>query len=370
MQNEAYFADRLLHWYDAHQRDLPWRRSEGTSVHTYYTLISEYMLQQTQVATVLPYFSRFIHTFPDLPTLAASDESTILRLWQGLGYYSRARNLLKTAQALVREHGGEVPRDVETLMTLPGIGRYTAGAIASLAHGTRAPILDGNVARVLCRLDLIQDDPRDRQVQQKLWTRAEEVLPAKRVGAFNSALMELGATVCTPRNPKCDGCPVQQNCKAFSKGMQSQIPPPKKAKPSPQVERTTLCIRKTTRQGTFWMIEQRPSSGRWASLWQFVTTESATPPLPAKWVVRVAGVKCSPPRFLGRVEHALTHRKYRFDAFSCDFHSFPGGSKLPTNRRWVRLDQLHEYALPKPQIQIAKLLAQLQSAPQAAPSER
>src|SRR5687768_16089198 len=211
------FARRLLRWYDKCRRDLPWRPDPAAGrprVDPYHVLVSEAMLQQTQVATVVPYFNRFIARFPTLADLAGADEQEVLRLWQGLGYYSRARNLQAAARKVVAEYGGELPRERDRLLTLPGVGRYTAGAVASIAFDRRAPILDGNVIRVLCRIDKIQSDPRDRSTQDLLWRRAEEVLPARRAGAFNSALMELGATVCTPRSPQCLLCPVREHCEA------------------------------------------------------------------------------------------------------------------------------------------------------------
>jgi A/G-specific adenine glycosylase len=178
----------------------------------YHVLISETMLQQTQVATVIPYFHRFITKFPTIADLAAADQQEILKLWQGLGYYSRARNLRSAAQMILKDFAGQLPSEVDHLLKLPGVGRYSAGAIASIAFERRAPILDGNVARVLCRIDKIETDPRDRATNAHLWKRAEEILPKKQIGDFNSALMELGATVCTPRNPQCLICPVQKHC--------------------------------------------------------------------------------------------------------------------------------------------------------------
>src|SRR3954470_16957732 len=198
------FARRLLRWYDRARRDLPWRAvgADGRP-DPYHVLVSEAMLQQTQVATVIPYFNRFIARFATLADLARADEQEVLRLWQGLGYYSRARNLQKAARRVVSEFGGQLPADVDRLRALPGVGRYTAGAVASIAFGKRAPILDGNVVRVLCRVEKVTSDPRDRDTQALLWRRAEEVLPKVRVGDFNSALMELGATACIPRSPQC-----------------------------------------------------------------------------------------------------------------------------------------------------------------------
>src|SRR5215217_6949316 len=270
LDSPATFARRLLRWYDKCRRNLPWRPDPGAGRpegDPYHVLVSEAMLQQTQVATVIPYFNRFVARLPTLAALAAAEEQEVLRLWQGLGYYSRARNLQAAARRVTDEHGGELPREVDQLLKLPGIGRYTAGAVASIAFGRRAPILDGNVLRVLCRVDKITSDPRDRETQALLWRRAEEVLPKARVGEFNSALMELGATVCVPRSPRCLLCPVREHCGAFAAGVQERIPPAKKAKPTPLLERSIYCIRKSGR----WLLEQRPATGRWASMWQFVT---------------------------------------------------------------------------------------------------
>ena len=215
---KATFSKRLLRWYDAHRRDLPWRIKNGSreTLDPYRVLVSEAMLQQTQVATVIPYFDRFIGRFPTFRALADADEQDVLRLWQGLGYYSRARNLHAAAKRIVREFGGEMPRTAEALRQLPGVGRYTAGAVASIAFDCPAPIVDGNVARVLCRIDRIESDPRtDKPTLEEIWRRAEQILPAARCGDFNSALMELGATVCTPRNPKCLICPMKKGCRTY-----------------------------------------------------------------------------------------------------------------------------------------------------------
>jgi A/G-specific adenine glycosylase len=314
------------------------------------------MLQQTQVSTVLPYFDAFVRRFATLPELAGADEQKVLQLWQGLGYYSRARNLLAAARQIVAEYGGIVPRDVPTLLQLPGIGRYTAGAIASIAYDTRAPIVDGNVARVLCRLDLITKPPQDRSVQKTLWRRAEEILPKNRCGDFNSALMELGATVCTPRSPKCSSCPVQKFCSAHAKGRQNQIPPPRVAKPGPLVRRRTFCLARGMGRRCRWLIEQRPPKGRWAGMWQFVTAEANESPVTPSTVRSVASVKSTPPRRIGRIEHSLSHRQYRFDVYLCDLSGPPGRPRTDRPRRWVRLDQLHQYPLPRPHLRIARLL--------------
>lgn len=342
------FTQRLLKWYDRERRELPWRTARGTSgaVDPYRVMVSEAMLQQTQVATVVPYFERFVQEFAGFRELAEADEQRVLRLWQGLGYYSRARNLQRAAKVVMDEHAGRLPASVEALRRLPGVGRYTAGAVASIAFDCKAPIVDGNVARVVCRLDRIETDPREKATVERLWRRAEELLPGTRCGDFNSALMELGATVCTPRSPKCLLCPVSAHCEAFSAGVQERIPPPRTAKPTPLVLRDVVCVR----HGDCWLIEQRPAKGRWAGMWQFVTvpTVNGSPVIEG---VALSGRA----EQIGEVEHALTHRRYRFRVFRA---AVKRGSKIgETNaRKWVTLDELSHFPLPRPHVKIAAML--------------
>src|SRR5437763_3122971 len=211
---------RLLRWFDRHQRPLPWRRDRDP----YRVWVSEVMLQQTTVAAVVPYFERFLAAFPTLADLAAADEQAVLRLWEGLGYYRRARHLHRAARQLVREYGGRLPDDAEVWRGLPGVGRYILGAVLSQAFGRRLPIVEANSLRVLCRLFGQRGDPRGGPVQKWLWAKAAELLPAKRAGDFNQALMELGALVCTPAAPKCDVCPLAKECVARREGAQAEIP--------------------------------------------------------------------------------------------------------------------------------------------------
>ncbi len=286
----------MLSWYGDVARDLPWR---GIGRTPYRVMVSEFMLQQTQVMTVVPYFERFVDALPDFNALASADEAQVLRLWQGLGYYSRARRLQAAARVVVDEHDGKLPRDVESLLTLPGVGRYTAGAIASIAFGLAAPIVDGNVSRVIVRLDAIRDDPATPAVLRQLWDRAAEMVDPERPGDFNSAMMELGATVCVPQNPRCLLCPVSHLCQAKAAGIEHQIPPVKRRKPVPTEQR--IVWRVTDKKGRR-LVEQRPTSGRWAGLWQFPTRlQNEPPPVQATW------------HDLGRVTHRLTHRLYEFD---------------------------------------------------------
>jgi A/G-specific adenine glycosylase len=355
--SRADMSRRLIAWYRRNRRDLPWRvppaAPAGARPDPYHVLVSEAMLQQTQVATVVGYFLRFIETFPTIQSLADADEQKVLRLWQGLGYYSRARNLRAAAQAVVEHFDGAIPADLEQLRTLPGVGRYTAGAIASLAFDRRAAIVDGNVARVLCRIDRIESDPRERKTAERLWCRALQLLPDKHVSDFNSAMMELGATVCTPRVPKCLLCPVQAHCEAFAAGQQDRIPRPRAAKTTPLLRRRTWCIRRASEAGEYqWLIEQRPAKGRWAGMWQFVTRPARTsagapaPPLATRRPIK-----------LGLVRHALTHRRYQFEVYLCDARE-GARSTLPDIGRWVELDQLNEFPLPRPHVRIAQLLAE------------
>lgn len=345
------FQKTLIEWYRRCRRDLPWRITNGTGrPDPYHVFVSEAMLQQTQVATVIPYYHRFLRTLPTLADLAAADEQLVLRLWQGLGYYSRARNLQRAARHLMEDFAGRMPTTVDALLTLPGVGRYTAGAIASLAFDTKAPILDGNVVRVLCRIDKVFDDPRRPPVRDRLWRRAEEILPDEAVGDFNSALMELGATICTPRSPHCLLCPVQRFCEAQAAGVQEQVPVAKAAKERPLERRWTICVT----DGRRWLLEQRPTDGRWANMWQFTTLPAGETkhPSPA-WVRRHLGLGVGKPCLLGRVTHGLTHRRYEFDIYSCQLTERTSGGEP---RRWVALADLSDYPLPRPHLRIAALL--------------
>lgn len=352
------FHQRLLAWYTGHRRDLPWRVSpgapEGSRPDPYQVLVSEAMLQQTQVATVIPYYRRFMARFPTLWHLASADEQEVLQLWQGLGYYSRARLLRGTAKLLLEKYRGQVPAQVEELLSLPGIGRYTAGAIASLAFDQRAAILDGNVMRVLCRLEGIADDPRQGQTNRRLWELAEKILPQERVGDFNSALMELGATLCTARAPKCLLCPVREHCQALAAGVQEQIPPPRVAKNRPLERRWVLCIAR----GSEWLIEQRPARGRWASLWQFPAVACAGDAPTSRLIRSCVGLSVRSVRRLGEVRHELTHRRYEFEVFvgrAGRGKALESGAPRP--QRWVELSGLSDYPLPRPHQRIAALLA-------------
>lgn len=346
--SDATFQRQLLAWYRAHRRDLPWRQPGVTP---YHVLVSEAMLQQTQVVTVIPYFTHFIERFPTVHDLASSDEPTVLRLWQGLGYYSRARNLLYAARRIVEQFDGIVPRTVDELMTLPGVGRYTAGAVASIAYDTRAPILDGNVMRVLCRLDRIETDPRDRTTQQHLWRRAEHILPSRAAGDFNSALMELGATICTPRAPSCLLCPVRRHCRARAEGVQDTIPPIRKTAPTPMYRRRVFVIEHNGR----FLMQQRPPRGRWAGMWQFVTVECDNAMVGDAEIAAHTGLRVRRTQRLGEVKHALTHRRYTFEVFHCQATETRITGSSGESPRWLTTTQIDQIPLSRPQLKIAAL---------------
>lgn len=354
VKRRSRIAPSLLRWYEPNRRDLPWRPPIGSTsaVDPYKVLVSEFMLQQTQVATVTPYFLKFMKTFPTIAALAAAPEQAVLRLWQGLGYYSRARNLRLAAIKIATECGAHIPSTLQDLMNLPGIGKYTAGAVASIAFEQRAPILDGNVARVLCRLELIRSNPKEPKTREMLWHLAEEILPRKFVGNFNSALMELGATICTPRSPKCPLCPLRHLCLAAEAGLQETIPSPRKSKPTPLLLRWTICISK----GNRWLIERRPDKGRWAGMWQFPTIEAPNNKPVASTIGSQIGLPIRELREIGQLQHALTHRRYIFKAFQATAAG-SGRIKSQPTRRWVKLNELTQYPLSRPQAKIAELIS-------------
>ena len=247
------WVTRLLNWFERHQRRLPWRHDDRP----YYVWLSEVMLQQTQVDTVIPYFERFVRAFPDVPTLAAADQQAVLKLWEGLGYYSRARNLHKTAQLLMTRHGGKLPEDPETLRRLPGFGPYTTAAVGSIAFGHALPVVDGNVLRVFCRFWGIDTDIRQPRVRTELQARLAPFIAAAPPSAFNQAIMEVGALVCRPQAPRCEACPLQADCVAFQTGRTAELPVKSARKPVPHYQIVAGIVWK---DGKF-LLERRCSAG-------------------------------------------------------------------------------------------------------------
>ena len=262
------FAERVLRWFDRHgRRHLPWQQDPTP----YRVWVSEIMLQQTQVQTVIPYFERFMQRFPDAVALAGAPLDEVLHLWSGLGYYARARNLHKAAQQIRDLHAGAFPADFEAVCDLPGVGRSTAGAILSLSGGQRFPILDGNVKRVLARYYAVDGRPGQSAVLNELWRLSEAVTPMKRVAAFNQAMMDMGATLCTRGAPACDRCPLADDCRALAGGDPGRYPQPRPRREIPV--RHTHMLMLVSGAGAY--LEQRPAQGIWGGLWSFPEFESA-----------------------------------------------------------------------------------------------
>ena len=297
-RQEAAIARALVRWFRRAHRDLPWRRTRDP----YAVWVSEIMLQQTRVDVVVPYYERFLVRFPAVETLACAPLDDVLEHWAGLGYYRRARQLHAAAASVVRDHAGAVPADESALRALPGIGRYTAGAIRSIAFGEPAPIVDGNVARVLSRLFALRGGPGEAAWEKRLWELAGSLVPASDPSAFNQGLMELGATVCTPRAPLCPSCPLARNCRAHALGRAEAYPP---ARWRPQVERVErwALVARRTKDDALW-LSQKPAGEPNAGQWEFPLVE----PSPG-----------GPPdgaRVLGAIRHAILARDYRIRAYA------------------------------------------------------
>lgn len=299
------FADGVIAWQKTHGRhDLPWQQSRDP----YRIWLSEIMLQQTQVATVIPYYHRFVARFADIRALAAAPIESVMSSWAGLGYYSRARNLHRCAQRVVAEHGAEFPRSVELLAQLPGIGRTTAAAIAALAFGERAAILDGNVKRVLARHFGIEGFPGTASVERVLWKVADDLVPTRDVAAYTQAMMDLGATVCTRGRPRCSACPVNDSCRALRERTIEKLPTPRPTRPRPVRSATVLVMQDPN--GAL-LLELRPPSGIWGGLLSLpefeagATSESITAAVMTRYGLRVTVHEA-----LGNLRHEFTHYSY------------------------------------------------------------
>ncbi|MGE3779107.1 MAG: A/G-specific adenine glycosylase, partial [Pirellulaceae bacterium] len=304
---------RLLGWFDRHARPLPWRESRDP----YRIWVSEIMLQQTQVATVIPYFQRFTAVFPHVHALAAASEEQVLRLWEGLGYYRRARQLHRAARALVEVHQGEFPRELTAIQELPGIGRYTAGAILSIAFDARHPILEANTVRLYSRLLALTGDPSRADSKRQLWDFAGAILPRTRVGDFNQALMELGATLCTPRSPDCDHCPLADLCPTRRHGLQDRIPAPARRVVYEPVREACVVVWK----GPHILLRRCGDRERWAGLWDFprfafgADSPAACGPQLAANVQQLTGVTVTPGEKLATIKHGVTRFRITLECF-------------------------------------------------------
>jgi A/G-specific adenine glycosylase len=346
----SHFAQLLLAWYAQNARLLPWRGHSDP----YAIWVSEIMLQQTRVETVIPYFERWMLQFPSIQALADADLQEVLRCWEGLGYYGRARNLHQAAQILARDYKGSLPRDVPSLIRLPGIGRYTAGAIASIAFGLDEPVLDGNVRRVMARTGNVDDPLPSAEGERKLWKLAAEQLPPGQSGAYNQALMDLGATICIPRLPDCVRCPLKDICQAYALGFQEKLPviSPKAAIPHHTVAAAAI------RKKDLVLITQRPLSGLLGGLWEFpggkLQPGEELGDCLKREIREELGVEITLGHPLGVYQHAYTHFRITLHAFACELWNSAEPRPLQVNDlRWIEPARFGEFPMGKIDRQIA-----------------
>lgn len=344
----------LLVWYHANKRDMPWRETKDP----YCILLSEFMLQQTQVDTVIPYYRRFLKNFPTVHDLANAPQDHILKAWEGLGYYARARNLHKAAKAISEQHNGTVPNTYDTLKSLPGFGPYTTAAVLSIAYNKDHAVLDGNVIRVLTRLFDTHEDVTQTSVKKQLWELAETLLVKGQAGDYNQAVMELGATVCTPKNPACNTCPLTPYCQAHKTGTQEQLPIKAKKKPRPH---------HTLGAGIVWhnnkvLITQRPQNGLLGGLWEFPA--GTQQPKETLQEACIRGIKETvdiditiQDRFR-TVKHAFTHFSITIHAFQCQYQTGKTQTLACDNFAWVTLSELADYAFSRTSRKLADFLQQ------------
>lgn len=338
MTHTLDFATALLDWFDQFGRkDLPWQQSPTP----YHVWLSEIMLQQTQVSTVIDYYLRFIARFPDIHALASAPQDDVLSLWSGLGYYARARNLHKTAQLVVENHEGELPADLEQLISLPGIGRSTAGAILTLGYHQRFPILDGNVKRVLARFYAIDGWPGKTQVENQLWDHAEQLLPEQRIANYIQAQMDLGATLCTRSKPACQRCPLQSSCQAYALGRVSAFPGKKPKKVIPSRHTHWLVLRNADGQI---LLEQRPQTGIWGGLWSFpemADTDDLAVYCQQEWQLQVISKTSLRP-----IQHIFSH--FKLDIQPLLLHCESAGVADKDRGNWYKIEDTFKLGLPAP----------------------
>ena len=349
---------KLLNWFDKHHRDLPWRHATDGARDPYRVWVSEVMLQQTTVAAVVPYFNRFVAALPDVRALAAADEQQVLKLWEGLGYYRRARHLHAAAKALVAAHGGELPDSPDVWAELPGVGRYILGAVLSQAFDRPLPIVEANSLRVLARLFAYRGDPREGEGKAWVWAAAEAVLPAKRAGDFNQSLMELGALVCTPTAPACDRCPVAANCEAKRLGLQDVIPPKKKPPVIVEVSEVGVVIR----DGDKVLLCQRPAdAGRWQNMWEIPHAPRASDEDVTAAAVRVTkeltGFDVEPGAEVMTVKHGVTRYAITLVCVEAELAGGAFARGAYAEARWVTPAELAAYPVSAPQRKLMTALA-------------
>lgn len=341
----------LLVWYERAGRDLPWRHSRDP----YEIWVSEIMLQQTQVNTVLPYYQRWLERFPTVEILAAADQQSVLKAWEGLGYYARARNLHKAAQGVVRDYGGNFPRNLEDIQKLPGIGRTTAGGILSATDNLPVSILDGNVKRVLSRLIALRVPPKNAIAS--LWQLSDALIDPVQPREFNQAIMDLGATLCRRRQPDCESCPWQRACLAYNKGIQFQLPMTEKASPLPHKRIAVAVIRND--QGEI-LIDRRLEEGLLGGLWEFpggkIEADETVEACIQREILEEIGLEIAVEEHLITLDHAYTHFRVTLTAHFCRYLGGVPQAIECQEVRWVKVDELEQFPFPKANSQIIEAI--------------
>jgi len=345
------FQIRLLDWFGKSRRDLPWRRTADP----YSVFVSEIMLQQTQVETVIPYYQRFMERFPTVADLAKAAEEEVMPYWSGLGYYRRARHLHQTARALVERHSGRFPMDRDVLLQLPGIGPYTAGAILSIAHGIPEPVVDGNVERVLARVFAVEEDVEKAGGKKKVWALAKALIPERDPGDFNQALMEIGSLICLPSSPRCSSCPVEPICKGRQRGIEHRLPLKTKNRRREEVQEAVLLVCR----GGQWLLtdsnEQSLYPGLWQFPWAWKGNDERDLRVTADRLARKLGLPRSSIEEFHQARHGITYRSIRTTFFFVELPSERRAAHRP-GWRWVSRGALQEEALPAYQKRILNRL--------------
>jgi A/G-specific adenine glycosylase len=344
VKGAAAIRSRLLAWYASSRRDLPWRRTRDP----YRIWVSEVMLQQTRVQTVIPYYQRFVERFPDVASLAAADADAAIKAWEGLGYYARVRNLQRAARAVVERYGGDVPSDPDAFRDLPGVGDYVCAAVQSIAFGRPLAAVDGNVKRVLARLFAIED-PVNRAASARVFqSHADSLLDRRDPAAFNQAMMELGATVCRPTSPRCDECPVRGRCEAARGGAVGRYPVRERKRPVPEYRVAVGVVEDDGRM----LITRRPAEGLLGGLWEFpggkIRDGESAREAAAREIREETGLEVDVTDFVARVRHAYTHFRVELEVYRCRPR---GGTGVvldgPTDYRWIHPEEVARYAFPK-----------------------
>jgi A/G-specific adenine glycosylase len=341
-----HFSKKLLRWYRATRRDLPWRASRDP----YAIWVSEVMLQQTQVATVIPFFTRFMKRFPTIVSLAAATEQEVLRHWEGLGYYRRARHLHQAAQVVVAQHAGELPAEADSLAKLPGLGRYTVGAILSQAHDARLAIVDANVARILTRLFAWQDELESKTTQDWLWQTAERMLPRQQAGDHNQALMELGQTICTTGEPSCLLCPLRDDCQGRARGLAASLPRRRARQATTMVRDRCIVLHKS---GQVLLCQRSSDANRWANMWEFPThTLDDAGDVPTQ-LEMLTGYRLKQPTPLGSLTYGITRYSVELSVIEARYAGGRAHRRHYQQLVWVTPETLSEYPLSVPQRRVA-----------------